>query len=929
MGWRAAMTGAGRPAEDAAGHALARRLVPAAVAVAVAGGVAAGGSSAGFFGAAVAVAIPTIAGGAALLVAVVAAAQAFDRAWAQRRVAERALRRERDYFGAVMASLDDGIVVRDAEGRIIEVSDRWCRRTGFPRSEIVGAVPPYPWWPADGAAELGASLERARRAGDRGRYDATFATRDGLALPVVVTHAPLRDADGRTIASITTYGDIGDRVEAERAVRASEARFRAALDAGLDAFFVLHAVRDEDGVITDFVFDEANRRGAALLGRPREELLGALLGDVIPALRTSGALRRYASVVETGEALAGEVRVKAHAVAADWIEQTVVPLGDGIAISARDISDRKRAATELHEVQEQLRLAFDEAPIGMLLADPGGAIRAVNDSLCAFLGYDAETLRCTTIGSLVHGDDAVAWAEQTRRLLDGLQRTCSLEARFRHATGEAAWGQLSMSVVRGADGRPRYLLGHVEDIADRRRYEGQLQWMADHDSLTGLLNRRRFEQELELHLEGVDPAGALLVLDIDGFKTVNDTLGHAAGDELITSVATLLRGRLRESDVVARLGGDEFAVLLRSGSEHDARAVAEAICQDVRERTVAIGDGARLRVTASVGIALLADCTGLAIEAVLAVRRQRDVRRQGGGPRPSRGALAGQRPARAHQVARGLGRAPARGARERRPGAAGSTRHRHRDRRRAAARAARAPDRPRRAPRHARGVPARGRALGLVTELDRQVVRRAIALAARCEAAGRPATFEVNISGRSLAGTGLADLIEAELESTGTPGARLVLGIAERSAVADIEAARRFAERMHALGCGIVLEDFGDGLGSFPYLQHLPFDLLKIDGDLVQRAVTGPTDQLVVQALAQITRGLGKRAVGTAIEDAEALDMLRRCGIELAQGHHVGSPLPAEQALGLEGESGRKRRRRRRGPSGLAPSERYVSRRSA
>ena len=906
------MTGAGRPAEDAAGHALARRLVPAAIAVAVAGAVAAGGSSAGFFGAAVAVAIPTIAGGAALLVAVVAAAHAFDRAWAQRRVAERALRRERDYFGAVMASLDDGIVVRDAEGRIIEVSDRWCERTGFARSEIVGAVPPYPWWPVDGAAELGASLERARRTGGRGRYDATFATRDGGALPVVVTHAPLRDADGRTIASITTYGDIGDRVEAERAVRASEARFRAALDAGLEAFFVLHAVRDDEGAITDFAFEEANRRGAALLGRPREELLGELLGDVIPALRTSGALRRYASVVETGEALTGEVRVKARAVAADWIEQTVVPLGDGIAISARDISDRKRAATELHEVQEQLRLAFDEAPIGMLLADPGGAIRAVNDSLCAFLGYDAETLRCTTIGSLVHGDDAVAWAEQTRRLLDGLQRTCSLEVRFRHATGEAAWGQLSMSVVCGADGRPRYLLGHVEDIADRRRYEGQLQWMADHDSLTGVLNRRRFEQELELHLESVDPAGALLVLDIDGFKTVNDTLGHAAGDELITSVATLLRGRLRESDVVARLGGDEFAVLLRGGGEHDARAVAEAICQDVRERTVAIGDGARLRVTASVGIALLADCTGLAIEAVLACgdsamyaakaagRDRLAVHSPDNDPRARikshaawverlREALASDGLALLAQpvivIESGavlqhelLVRLIGPGGRHAMPAAF---------------------------------LPAAERS-GLVTELDRQVVRRAIALAARCEAAGRPATIEVNISGRSLAGTGLADLIEAELASTGTPGARLVLGIAERSAVADIEAARRFAERMHSLGCGIVLEDFGDGLGSFPYLQHLPFDLLKIDGDLVQRAVTGPTDQLVVQALAQITRGLGKRAVGTAVEDPEALDMLRRCGIELAQGHHVGSPLPAEQALGLEGKSGRKSRRRRR-----------------
>ena len=166
---------------------------------------------------------------------------------------------------------------------------------------------------------------------------------------------------------------------------------------------------------------------------------------------------------------------------------------------------------------------------------------------------------------------------------------------------------MHVAVVRDAEGHADHLLAQVQDVTERKRFEEQLQYMADHDPLTGLLNRRCFELEVGRHLAQVaryGASGALLVLDIDHFKTINDSLGHNAGDELIIGVAGVLLERLRRTDAVARLGGDEFAVLLPMADEEEAKALGQSLLDDVRERTAQLDGERRRAVTMSLGVAL-------------------------------------------------------------------------------------------------------------------------------------------------------------------------------------------------------------------------------------------------------------------------------------------------------------------------------------
>ena len=166
---------------------------------------------------------------------------------------------------------------------------------------------------------------------------------------------------------------------------------------------------------------------------------------------------------------------------------------------------------------------------------------------------------------------------------------------------------LHLSLVRDEAGRPDHFVGQAIDVTDRKRFEAQLRHMADHDPLTGLLNRRSFDPELErqcLHVTRYGAEGALIVLDVDDFKSVNDTFGHTAGDELIVAVGGILSSRLRETDVLARLGGDEFAVLLPRADRSQAEKVARALVEGVRTEAFVAGDERRRRVTISVGVAL-------------------------------------------------------------------------------------------------------------------------------------------------------------------------------------------------------------------------------------------------------------------------------------------------------------------------------------
>jgi EAL domain-containing protein (putative c-di-GMP-specific phosphodiesterase class I) len=185
----------------------------------------------------------------------------------------------------------------------------------------------------------------------------------------------------------------------------------------------------------------------------------------------------------------------------------------------------------------------------------------------------------------------------------------------------------------------------------------------------------------------------------------------------------------------------------------------------------------------------------------------------------------------------------------------------------------------------------------LIGEVDRWVVRRALAMLAEVSAAGHDITIEVNLSGRSTGDPELLALIERELRATGVDPARLIFEITETTAIANIPAAQEFAARLAELGCRFALDDFGAGFGSFYYLKHLPFDYLKIDGEFVRQCASDATDQLVIGAVVDIARGLGKRTIAEQAGDEATLAMLRELGVDQAQGFFLGRAAPLDHWL--------------------------------
>jgi diguanylate cyclase (GGDEF)-like protein/PAS domain S-box-containing protein len=276
----------------------------------------------------------------------------------------------------------------------------------------------------------------------------------------------------------------------------------------------------------------------------------------------------------------------------------------------RSRSGRITAEEALLRESARFRTAFEDAPIGMALVAQEGRFLRVNRSLCDITGYDENELLRLDFQQITHADDVDRDVEQARRLLAGELRRYQMEKRYRRRDGRIVWVMLSVSLVRDC-GRTPYFLAQIEDIDERKQAERQLRRLADHDPLTGLLNRRRFNEELEREAARArrqGGAGALLVVDLDRFKLVNDSHGHRAGDSILRAVGRTLEDRLRSSDLAFRIGGDEFAVIAPGcGNEPDARAFATDVAEAIRSGTIA---ATAIRVTASIGVALIGAAAG-------------------------------------------------------------------------------------------------------------------------------------------------------------------------------------------------------------------------------------------------------------------------------------------------------------------------------
>ena len=272
-----------------------------------------------------------------------------------------------------------------------------------------------------------------------------------------------------------------------------------------------------------------------------------------------------------------------------------------------NVTDRNTAQLLQAEATARFETAFADAPIGMGLVGLDGRWLKVNRVLCELTGFGEEQLLALAFHELAHPDDRDAHLEVVERMLTGAIDRHTREERCLKASGEAIWIHVAMSLVRDDDGTALYFIVQIEDISERKDLQSELQRLAERDPLTGLWNRRRFHDELERQIHRCQRYGeraAILLFDLDGFKAVNDQLGHKAGDDLLKRIADDLRNRLRATDAIGRLGGDEFAVLLTNVTPDQAIEFAHTIELLVSAATLTI-NAIQISVTASIGVGLL------------------------------------------------------------------------------------------------------------------------------------------------------------------------------------------------------------------------------------------------------------------------------------------------------------------------------------
>jgi diguanylate cyclase (GGDEF)-like protein/PAS domain S-box-containing protein len=458
--------------------------------------------------------------------------------------------------------------------------------------------------------------------------------------------------------------------------------------------------------------------------------------------------------------------------------------------------------------------------------------------------------------------------------------------------GRRIFVSLTISPVRDANSRIISAAVIARDITERRHYEERLRYLADHDQLTGLFNRRRFDEELKREFARAGryhAPGAVISIDLDNFKSINDSAGHAAGDVVLVGVAKAMSQRFRSTDVLARMGGDEFAVLLSNVSQDNARAAAEELLGALRAARPMFG-GKAWQVHASVGVASFDPDDATAAEVQVAADLAMYAAKDAGGDRVV-GYSAEQ-----GREARSLARQPwedrIRDALEYdrfvlylQPIldlSSGKISHgelllRMRD------------NRNRLIP-PATFLPTAERA-GLIQEIDRWVVRKAIALLADTPRLPVAGGVGINLSGASVTGDQqLLETIETELKRTGVDPHKLIFEVTETAAIANMPEATSFARDLTRLGCSLALDDFGTGFSSFYYLKHLPVRYIKLDGEFIQNLPRSKVDEHVVKAIAEVAQSLDIKTVAESVADEATIELLRKHRVDYAQGFHIGRP---------------------------------------
>ena len=544
---------------------------------------------------------------------------------------------------------------------------------------------------------------------------------------------------------------------------------------------------------------------------------------------------------------------------------------------------RRIAAEQL----SMLSCAVEQNPCSIIITDISGNIKYVNHKFTKLTGYTPEEVVGQNSRILKSGKIP---PEEYKRMWNTITSGSEWHGEFQNKkkSGKLYWVHASISPVKDSNGIITHFLAVIEDINERKHLETKLVNMAERDPLTNLFNRRRFEEELEDWLaqaKRYTTHGALLFIDLDDFKHINDTFGHYTGDKLLKTVANTLQKRLRYTDTLARLGGDEFAIILQHTNIGQAQLIAGEMLALLKYNTEG-KEGKCPGITASIGIALFPEHSA-SLETLIAYAdlAMYNAKEQGG----NRVCVYSQdqemqielRLKWKNRICYALENdrfvlhlQPILNLRENR-----IVRHEA----------------------LLRMIGENGELIppsvflnvaerfGLIHEIDRWVVCKAINIIAELRRTGKFQCLEVNLSGKTVANTDFLSQTRQELEITDTNPSNLILGIPESAIVENAGEIHSFITSLKDIGCRFALDDYGR-FSSFNHLKHLPIDYLRISGSFISDLPHNRVHQHLVRGMVEVARGLGKQTIANHVSSDETLLLLQEYGVDYAQGYHIGLP---------------------------------------
>ena len=553
---------------------------------------------------------------------------------------------------------------------------------------------------------------------------------------------------------------------------------------------------------------------------------------------------------------------------------------------------------QLRESEERFANMVELAAIGISHVDLEGRFIYANKQLCDMLGYSRDELMALTVKDVSHPDDQLITVTEIARLHAGEIESFKAEKRYRRKDGTPVWVSLAIACKRTADGRPLYDVSIVEDISARRVAEERIQYLATHDELTGLINRAMFGQLLAHAVEKRRRYArhfAVMFVDLDRFKIVNDSLGHEGGDELLKEVATRLRRSLRASDVVARFGGDEFVLLVELPDRAAASAVARTVLSAVLKPVRILGQ--ECRVTASIGVTMCPedgdDVATLLKNADLAMYLAKEEGKnnfQFFSPEVSvlsgerlkieaclhgaleRGELCMHYQAKVDLVSGEI------------KGVEALMRWTH----------------PELGPVSPATFIPIAEESDLIVSIGRWAITRACAQSAEWLRDGLPPVFmAVNLSPRQFKDPDLVDNVIRALRETGMPPELLELEITESMMMHDIEGAVEKLSEIRKLGVRLAIDDFGTGYSSLSQLKRFPIDTLKVDRSFIRDIPRDAEDIAITEAIIALGKSLGVTVVAEGVETPEQEAFLKTRACHEMQGYFFSRPVPPEDFAAL------------------------------